>query len=118
MSNRGQKLIKIIRDLAAEKPDFVYERPSLGAFGNGCVYVHAGQPSCIVGHAMWRAGLIDHSFEAMADNRHGFGSHITGMKTLTDREVQWLEEVQGQQDTGAAWSDAVLNADNMEYDDE
>lgn len=118
MSNRGAKLIKIIRDLAAEKPDFVYERPGNYHDGKGCVYVHDGQPSCIVGHAMWRAGLIDDSFENMNYNHHGFGGHIPGMKTLTGREVQWLEEVQGNQDCGETWSDAVLNADNMEYDDE
>lgn len=117
MSNRGAKLIKIIRDLATEKPDFVYERPEIEG-DTGCVYVHDRQPSCIVGHAMWRAGLIDYSYELTPYNKQAFGDHLPGMATLTDREAQWLEEVQGQQDSGETWANSILSADSREYDNE
>jgi hypothetical protein len=118
MSNRGAKLIQIIRDLAAENPDFRYEFVRRSNGTEGCSYVHEGQPSCIVGQAMWRAGLIDASLERSMDNIAGFSSLYPGMKTLSESEVDWISAVQQYQDIGEAWAEAIRYADENGDDDD
>ncbi len=111
------KLMAVVREVAAEKPDFVYDAP----YG-GCVYVADKQPSCIVGQAAWRLGLIDASFEKdEMDNSAGvttflrtIGADLGDDETLYGRE--FLDAVQEKQDQGVPWGEAIQEADERATD--
>lgn len=110
----GQQLIESVRKHAARSPRAVYLGP-LDEFGNTeCVYVAHGQPSCIVGHALWDAGLIDAGFEDDGKNGSGIdtlAAHWSPLEALSRDETDWLGTVQGAQDAGYQWQIAVDEAD-------
>ncbi|AER47959.1 hypothetical protein SEA_JUICYJAY_115 [Mycobacterium phage JuicyJay] len=103
MSELGQKLINEIRMVAAGNPDYVYrdDNPS-------CEYVRGGSPSCLVGHGLWRLGLIDAEFETNRLNVEVF-DHLwaeLGLE-MDEEEVDWVQMVQERQDAGRTWGEAV-----------
>lgn len=49
-------LARVLREVAAERPDYVYEPPNGGA---DCWYSHGSKPGCIFGHAFDRLGIAD-----------------------------------------------------------
>lgn len=122
MSAIGEQLISIVRAKAAESPDFRYRSP-LGADAS-CVYVYNGCPSCLLGHALWDAGLIDTSFEHLQTekyprpglsgwaNEDGFDevAEILGLE-LDPVEQVWLEAAQSAQDDQKTWGRSVELAD-------
>lgn len=115
MSEIGQQLIEIVRQKAAENPGHVYQRPRQenGRFAP-CQYVQEGGPGCIVGHALWDAGLINPLFEG---NDHNFSPvyaivDVLGL-TIDPDEVDWLIKVQSRQDQQYPWGAAVERADSM-----
>lgn len=117
MSDIGQRLIAIVRQKAAAAPDFVYN-PPIEEKGT-CVYVHDGKPSCLIGQALWGAGLIDASLEDSAYNTETSSPLISGYLSLIDigiNELTWLRAVQYKQDTRATWADAVAYADSGDND--
>lgn len=126
MSELGQKLIEKVREHAEAQPDFSYSPPD---GQDGCVYVNEGQPSCIVGHALWDNGLITAALES-SDVEMEVGHETTILnnvpvshlllhyglsKELTADEVMWLNKVQLFQDMGYTWSVSVSKADEFVY---
>jgi hypothetical protein len=127
MSVIGEQLISIVREKAAESPDYVYEKPlatypAQGMFDgyqdNACVYVHDGCPSCLIGKALWDAGLIDASLEktdanftAMVPNST-ISDTVKALNTLEVGEWNWLGHVQTFQDSLKPWGVAVEGADS------
>lgn len=118
MSAIGQQLINIVRTKAAEDPDFRYRPP--GGSGASCVYVYRRRPSCILGHALWGAGLINREFQDQRSqgiefraNEDGFDSvsSLLGLE-LDPMERAWLEHVQTEQDNETPWGRAVESADD------
>lgn len=106
MSSIGENLIRFVREKAAAHPEFIYDNSSL------CKYVAEGKPSCLIGHALWKAGLIGPYFERNDRNKVAFG-HIAmhlGL-SLDPAEMAWLRRVQFLQDSGNAWAAAVSGAD-------
>lgn len=108
MSDTGQKIINEVRLVAAANPDFVYEPPD----DEGCVYVRDGEPSCLIGHALWRLGYIDaelerhregpnHNWDGAPDLLDHLGLH------LDDSESEWVAVVQSRQDDGQPWGHTV-----------
>lgn len=93
MSAVGQALIAEVRRIAAENPDYVYS-------SDQCVYMHEGQPSCIMGKALFNLGYLP----AAEDVEEQIIGHVlqTLGKTLglevDTYEVIWLSAVQGVQD--------------------
>lgn len=128
MSEIGQRLIEIVRAKAAENPDFIYEPP--GGSGHSCVYVYRGEPSCLLGHALWEAGLIDEKFEHRLEelngltypqplNEEGFGDIASALNLDLDaHERAWLENVQTHQDNERMWGTAPAVADDLAKDDD
>ncbi|QDP43864.1 hypothetical protein SEA_DALLAS_119 [Mycobacterium phage Dallas] len=103
MSELGQKLINEIRMVAASNPDYVYRDDHYT-----CAYVQAGGPSCLVGHGLWRLGLIDAKFETNRLNVEVF-DHLWaefGLE-MDGEEVNWVQMAQERQDTGRTWGEAV-----------
>lgn len=115
MSEFGQQLIEETKKVAANNPDFVYKKE------RGCVYVRNGQPSCLIGHALWNLGLIDASLETCSDNESGVEEIIDALHLNVDGDEQvWLDNAQSSQDIGKSWGQAISLADKSLafYDDD
>jgi len=113
----AKALIQAVRALAAERPDFVYVA-DIGSSGPSCYYTtEDGTPDCIIGCAMARIGQA-----LPAQLRQGvndcvllnFGVADPAWRRAldgTENEFRWLTAVQGSQDIGHHWSEAVAKAD-------
>lgn len=110
MSKAGQRLIAIVREKAAAEPNRVYHPPVVDG---PCVYVHDGEPSCLVGQALWVDGQIDCSLEEQDDlNIDTIGKLLYHLGLgLDEEEVHWLRNVQARQDNKHPWGAAVAWAD-------
>jgi hypothetical protein len=101
-----------IRTVADENPDKIYVRPVRdGDLEPLAVYfTDDGAPSCLVGQALARLGVTIEQVEG--NNTDGvlylFG---TGLIEGDREEVEWLENLQYNQDQGMTWQNAVLVAD-------
>lgn len=113
MSDLGQKLIGIVRAKAAETPDFVYSTPLVNQQDDPpCVYVYNGCPSCLIGHALFEAGVITPSLESQTGNSKAFGQLTDELGLELDGdEAYWLRMVQRSQDTHLPWGESVKRAD-------
>jgi hypothetical protein len=112
MSVLGQQLIEIVRRKAAEQPDFVYGPPIAAGGAPSCFYVQNGQPSCLIGQALFESGVIDASIENVSHNV----ANVSGLAEILDLpidadELRWLSIVQHQQDARTPWDTAVAIAD-------
>ena len=119
----GEQMRAMLVEIANERPDYVYEPPE--GFGGACVYVHNGEPSCIIGHALARFGvplddveLLDYMPNYDGDLPEEKDSAFVGdahfSNTLTKRGVYLdvsalniAEAVQALQDSFTSWGAAV-----------
>jgi hypothetical protein len=101
MSVNGTKVIAAVRKAAQDNPTQTV---------TDCVYVRDGKPCCLVGQGLWAAQLIHEEFES---SNHNF-DNITSIGAafgLDNAEVEWLSEVQANQDGRSPWAVAVSKAD-------
>lgn len=114
----GEQLQEKVREIAAERPDYVYRgNGAVGKLGR-CVYVRDGQPSCLIGHALWGLGLIDATLEQRGS---GQGDNTGDIHSLADTlnldidsdSLDWLSQAQYRQDVGRPWGEAVQLADEQ-----
>lgn len=108
MSENGQLVIKLVREVAAQQPDYVYHGDS-----GRCTYVRREAdrivPDCLVGHALWNAGLIDESYY---DTNNRVEIHALSDEFGFDPdEVKWLQSLQYCQDCRITWGNSVLKTD-------
>jgi hypothetical protein len=109
MTVTAAQIISEIRAVAAEQPGYMY-------LAYHCLYVERSGdvvvPSCIVGHALWRLGVIDEKFYFSSHNDEAVipTLHMLGIRA-TRQQLRWLETVQKQQDEGAPCSSTVQTAD-------
>lgn len=89
MSEIGQKLIAEVRKVAAEQPDHVY-------WPANCQYMAKGQPSCIMGQALYRLGYLP-SEVPIEDVAINVVLSRLGL-TVDGPERTWLIRVQNAQD--------------------
>lgn len=105
------EFVRVVREIAAEQPDRVYERPRGTGIGiaPACLYAHGAEPGCIMGHVAIRLGVpID-----VVQDWDGKGGIATILKAHSIQEGVWLDEVQVRQDQGETWGDAVELADRI-----
>lgn len=119
MSAVGQDLIKHVRALAAENPDYIYESPYTDDDADNrhgvCVYFYNGCPSCLIGQALFKAGLVSGELEYTNNNHTGFLALVEGLGLELDKsELKWLGNVQRFQDSHYSWGNAVVMADEEE----
>ena len=124
-------VIKQVREIAAEFPDFVYQpkqlpvlltpeqqeqammgSPEAPTTTNGCVYREAdGRAGCIVGQALNMLGVL----ALVSDNQNLRGVRglvdDTHPNSWRDPRVKWLRQVQNHQDRRVSWGQAVRLAD-------
>jgi hypothetical protein len=109
-------VIREIRALAAERPDFIYRQP---VPGEGCKYVHRRSSGtvipnegCIVGQACARLGWIPpEEWEGTSAVRLLDLPRDPDTARPITPEGDWITEVQAAQDGGNTWADAVAQAD-------
>lgn len=114
MSTIGQQLIENVRRIVAEKPDFVYYPPrnENGRF-DSCQYVRNSCGDCLIGRALWDAGLITPDLEFSTSNLIPFASLADELGLdLDTREVRWLRDIQREQDNFRPWESCLEWTDN------
>jgi hypothetical protein len=103
------RVMPVLREVVAERPDFVYEEPD---GGTTCYYVWEDCPSCLVGHVLHRLGV---PLEVMAE-RNTAQVHARGFAAavgLTWLATRALKHAQDQQDAGEPWSAALDAAERV-----
>lgn len=107
MSELGQQLIAETRKVVEANPDFVYS--------GVCRYVKEGQPSCLIGHALWNLNLIDGTLEDSPHNGNSSWGIINHLELDVDPEsMDWLSYAQSRQDSGYyTWAGAISEADRL-----
>ena len=124
------ELADSVRKASIDNPDKVYERQPY----SGCLYTHdvpnstgLKTPGCIVGQGVYdvTGKVVDDSLmrgsvgnsiwlealNATTGEKNVYGDPIAAGDPLTRYLMAWLKAVQGQQDEGHKWSDAVAYAD-------
>ena len=118
------KLVADVRQLAAERPDYIYDGPTPGT----CFYFHGpGEPGCIIGHALAKQGMSwdDMSGDNESDNHPAWAtlaSNVTRARLRGEpvplhdgwysEDMHFLTLVQQHQDQHNRWSEAITYADN------
>lgn len=114
-------LVAEVRRLAAERPDFVYEKQATDEWwaSGACLYVHQDEhqglvAGCLIGHALANLGVpleLLSEFDRSGDDTSAdallpkFG--VSGTVTL------WAMQAQLEQDEGQPWGRAVELADGQ-----
>ena len=103
---------RVLHELAAEKPDYVYEKDR----GETCTYsTKDGKPSCIIGHVIYR--LDPEVFQNLVELENdgeaiGIGD-LPWAYQFRDFEITAMERAQTRQDTGEPWGYAVKAFDEV-----
>lgn len=122
------RALALLHEVVDPDPGFVY-RPGTSAQGNSsCVYVRDGEPSCLVGHVLARAGVAVEDLARMdegtpdsgtEDEPAGDGDSESAFEVLwengalpdylevTHDAADILIHVQSRQDQGTPWGDAL-----------
>lgn len=103
--------------VALKGEDYVYTTPD-GMQGSEdyqpyCLYVHDDQPGCIVGHVLHAAGVsLPVLLAEETNDAEGALRNLARENTLNyeDGVSQLLQDVQGAQDKGTPWGEAVREA--------
>lgn len=74
---------------------------------NSCVYVHDGKPSCIVGRVLHKAGV---ELAVLAQREFVGAWFVAGDLGATVPASDFLDSIQGKQDAGWSWGDALKAA--------
>jgi hypothetical protein len=98
---------KKVRDLAAERPDFVYDKGG----SEGCRYgANETQPGCIFGQALAALGSpVPSYWEGKSINGLMIVMHVFPLT----KQKNWASRVQYWQDKGVSWGKSVQNADEL-----
>ncbi len=110
----GPKALELLAEaVEAKGEDYVYPR---GDF-DGCSYVRDDQPSCLVGHALFRAGLGVDVLRALDVGDYGDSDSAIGEVckvsadlfgfAVTDAAERALRVAQASQDCGVPWGEAL-----------
>lgn len=102
-------LARTLREVAAERPEFVYRNvddPS----SNRCLYFHSdGEPGCIFGVALHRLGVAREEFGESMNISYYLAQWFGG--TEFDEAYYPFNNVQRSQDNGYTWGEAVRALD-------
>jgi hypothetical protein len=107
-----EKLEEIIAEYGA---DYVYERVSCPENDwTACVYVHHGEPSCLVGHFVSRIGLDVTALDGCTETSYWMADYFrTDQVMFTISALDALREAQIEQDCGKTWGEALEGAHRL-----
>lgn len=108
------ELMDKVREVAAERPAYIYPMPSGGEV---CKYLHDDAPGCIFGHALNQLGVPVEVLHKMDVNETSIEGALVEWGLVPDRgtdESRWCAAVQAAQDGGIPWSEAVAIGDWMD----
>lgn len=110
----AERVIEVLREVVAERPDYVYSAPEgRRAHGATCFYVHGegtdAVPGCVVGVVLNRLGV---PLEDLAEYEGDTAQHMaTRFLTTPLSAADVLRRVQIEQDQGASWATALSHSD-------
>jgi hypothetical protein len=125
--DREKALALLAAEVRTEGPQFVYKRDERvdengDMQGINCRYVEDGNPSCLVGRVLFRAGVPIEAIHNLDTQWNGMSESIGDAKfpddvnlTLDAREV--LQAAQTSQDAGQTWGEALRSALSVDTDD-
>jgi hypothetical protein len=104
------RAVELLREVVAEAgEDFVYESPIEPK--SRCLYVHDGQPGCIVGHVFHRAGVSVEDLAGVEDWTPLDYEEVRQFCDWADEPARkLLAAVQVQQDDCTPWGEALRRA--------
>jgi hypothetical protein len=108
-------VIRTLREVVAERPDYVYERPAHMHGGlPSCLYVHyteAGErePGCIVGQVLHRLGVPLETLERHEGHTAAYVA-TDAVGSMSDDIARILDTAQYRQDEGKTWGEALADA--------
>ena len=101
----------VLPEIVAEHGrDYIYY-----AGPSGCVYVHNGEPSCLIGHFLHRLGVSLERLKAADESTDGGTSASDLLRQLQDegvvdveshRVIHALSVIQSEQDSEVCWGQA------------
>jgi hypothetical protein len=106
----GPTALRLLREVVAERPDYVYEEPDPDV--GGCVYVWRGKLSCLIAHVLARAGWTVKQIAAL--DRVGSVANLAenGFTVGDAYAVAILDAAQSVQDAGyRTWAEALAAAE-------
>lgn len=102
------RVVTEVRRLASESPKYVYGGSSHTLY---CTYTaNEYQSACIIGQAFMALGVPEQSLRAVDANADG-GESVDKLYDDDGPAVDWLTQVQTDQDCNIAWGEAVTSAD-------
>lgn len=111
-------IVKTVRELAAERPDFNYR--GQGVEPKTCSYLgrQLSEPdvgeACIIGQVFERLGLSREELQRFEGySTDAIANYATG-STIGRETVLWMAHIQDLQDGGHTWATALQNA-NEQY---
>jgi hypothetical protein len=125
--DREKALALLAAEVRTEGPQFIYKKDERvdengDMQGINCRYVEDGNPSCLVGRVLFRAGVPIEAISALDTQFEGISESIQDAKfpddvnlTLDAREV--LQAAQTSQDAGQTWGEALRAALSVDTDD-
>jgi hypothetical protein len=103
---------ELLEEVVKGNEDFIYAPP---ADENACVYQHEGKPSCVVGQALFKAGVTPEELERMDDQGIIKIATLPDRVTLTDEARDYFDIAQSIQDTSRDTWGYALQAANDYY---
>lgn len=106
-----KEFVQSVRDIAKAKHTFVYKK-LVGS--NYCLYAHDGEPSCLIGCALFDCGVTIQELKEFdnADTVDSRGADtVLSHLGLSDEVCLWATAVQSHQDSLTTWGEAVWLAD-------
>lgn len=106
------KALELLEAAVAERgADYVYERDGTRQSGPGCTYVRGGQPSCLIGLAMAKAGVpIEQLAEWDTRDNSAACFVLVDDELATKTAVDVMATAQSLQDIGETWGEALQAA--------
>lgn len=102
LTTEEQAFYDVLLDLATERPDWV----DPGVKEGRCRYTNSdGKPSCIIGHAIVRTGIIPPPEFGTWDNFE-LAKHLLPFSDVFNDRLSMLQDAQ---DHGKVWGEAILN---------
>lgn len=105
-------LAREVRAVAAADPGRMYNADEDG-IDHACVYFKDGCPSCIIGQGLARLGVTFSDLESHNESTEilDLVSELFSADLISARSLDWLQEVQRQQDKSLLWGTAIEEAD-------